>query len=99
MNILFKNLVAALLAGILMGGVLGVAEFLSESGDLKKGDEILITGPTTGVLELKVHEIQVDHASVERVEKGTRFSIPVPAMIRRSDKLYKIVEASEIKKQ
>ncbi|MFC2080621.1 peptidase U32 family protein [Bacteroidota bacterium] len=78
---------------------LGVAEFLVETGQLELGDEILITGPTTGVIEMKIDEMQVDYNKVDRVEKGDNFSIVTPDIIRRSDKLYKIVDASEIKKQ
>ncbi len=78
---------------------LGVAEFLVEAGNIEKGDEILITGPTTGVMELKVDEMQVDYKVVVRVEKGEHFSIATPDVIRRSDKLYKIVNVSEIRKQ
>jgi putative protease len=74
---------------------LGVAEFLVESNEVKVGDEILVTGPTTGVMELKVSEIQVERENVETAVKGEHFSIPVPGIIRRSDKLYKLVEASE----
>ena len=74
---------------------LGVAEFLVESDEVKVGDEILVTGPTTGVMELKVSEIQVERENVETAVKGEHFSIPVPGIIRRSDKLYKLVEASK----
>lgn len=70
---------------------LGVAEFLLEAGDLNRGDEILITGPTTGVMELTIDEMQVDHKRVDSVKKGENFSIPVPDVIRRSDKLYRVV--------
>jgi putative protease len=74
---------------------LGVAEFLVESGEINIGDEILVTGPTTGVMELKVSEIQVERNQVDIAEKGDHFSIPVPGIIRRSDKLYKLVDAIE----
>ena len=77
---------------------LGVAEFLMEAGHLEKGDEILITGPTTGVLERTIDEMQVDHKKVDRVEKGEHFSIAIPDVIRRSDKLYKLMDASELRK-
>jgi putative protease len=70
---------------------IGVAEFVLETKSLKVGDEILITGPTTGVVEMKVPEIRVDLTSVEEAKKGERFSIPVKEKIRRSDKLYKWV--------
>ncbi len=78
---------------------LGVAEFLVEAGYIEKGDKILITGPTTGVIEMKVGEMQTDNKKVERVEKGEHFSIAIPDVIRRSDKLYKVMDVSEIKKQ
>lgn len=74
---------------------LKVAEFLNETGLLKVGDEIVISGPTTGIIETKVAEIRVDMASVPETKKGERFSIPVEHAVRRSDKLYKIIEVSE----
>jgi putative protease len=72
---------------------IGVAEFLLETNSLRTGDHILIIGPTTGVIESTVEEIRVDHKNVNEAVKGDRFSIPVPEIIRRSDKLFKIVEA------
>ena len=74
---------------------LKVAEFLVETNSLSVGDEIIITGPTTGVLELRVSEIRVDLKSVETASKGERFSISIDHHIRRSDKLYKIVPVQE----
>lgn len=71
-----------------------VAEFLLESQELKVGDQILITGPTTGVIETTVKEIRVNLKSVEKAVKGDSFSISMDTMIRRSDKLYKIVEVT-----
>ncbi|PKQ63459.1 collagenase [Labilibaculum filiforme] len=71
-----------------------VAEFLLESQELKVGDHILITGPTTGVVETTIKEIRVDLKSVEKAVKGDSFSISLDTMIRRSDKLYKIVEVT-----
>jgi putative protease len=71
---------------------LGVAEFKMESHDLEVGDEILITGPTTGVVQMNVPEIRVDLQPVEKTVKGQKFSIPVPEKVRRADKLYKLVE-------
>ena len=71
---------------------LGVAEFQLESFDLKVGDEILVTGPTTGVIEAVVSEIRLDDKSVEMAKKGDRISIPLPQKVRASDSLYKIVK-------
>ena len=68
---------------------LGVAEFYVETGALKKGDELLIVGPTTGVLSVAADDMRVDGQEVDEVEKGTYFSIAVPEKVRRADKLYK----------
>ncbi|MBP3350607.1 MAG: U32 family peptidase [Bacteroidaceae bacterium] len=70
---------------------LGVAEFLLESGELSVGEEILVTGPTTGALFVVVEEIRVALKSVDKVTKGQHFSIKLDKKIRPSDKLYKWV--------
>ena len=67
---------------------LGVAEFHMESGELHRGDTILIIGPTTGVLELELEEMRLDSGPVDTVVKGDNFSIAVPVKIRQSDRLY-----------
>lgn len=72
---------------------LGVAEFLLESNSLQVGDEILVTGPTTGALEAVVEEIRVELKTVEKAFKGQHISIPLSEKIRPSDKLYKVVAA------
>lgn len=70
-----------------------VGEFKIESHTLKKGDKLLITGPTTGVIELDAKEVRVDNKVVEIAEKGMLCTLPIEDKIRPSDKLYKIVEA------
>ncbi|MDE6693617.1 MAG: U32 family peptidase, partial [Muribaculaceae bacterium] len=77
--------------GIKTFSKLGVAEFFMESGELSVGDEVVITGPTTGALILKVEEIQVDCHPVTTARKGDSFSIKVPSKIRPSDRMYKWV--------
>ncbi len=67
---------------------IGVAEFLVENGTVKVGDEVVITGPTTGALILTVDELRVDLKAVPQAEKGQSFSMKVPAKIRPSDRLY-----------
>ncbi len=78
---------------------IGVAEFLMESGVLNVGDEIVITGPTTGAIIMTVDEIRVDLKPVERAVKGDRFSIKVDKKIRPSDKLYRWELTEELKKR
>lgn len=76
-----------------------VAEFKLDTGSLKVGDEIIITGPTTGVVQTKVKEIRVDLKPVEEAVKGERISIQIDDKIRRADKLFKLVDASEVKER
>ena len=78
---------------------LKVAEFKLETGPLKVGDEIYISGPTTGLIKTIVEEIQLDKHPVEEAPKGSYISIPMDTKIRKSDKLYKIVDAAEVKSQ
>lgn len=78
---------------------LSVSEIKLENGDLEKGDTILITGPTTGVVEYIVDEIRVDLKVSEKALKGELCSIKTPDFLRRSDKVYKWVDASTIKTQ
>lgn len=72
---------------------LKVAEVLVETKSIEVGDEIRIIGPTTGVIEDTVDEIRVDLKSTGKAMKGDVCSIPFDQFLRRSDKLYKIVDA------
>lgn len=68
---------------------LGVGEFLLEAGELAVGDEVVITGPTTGALILTVDELHGDNGPVSRAVKGDSIAIRVPAKIRPADRLYR----------
>ena len=76
---------------------LGVAEFEMESGVLQVGDEILITGPTTGALMQTIDEIRVALKPVQKTVKGERFSIRTDTKIRPSDRLYKMEKVQQEK--
>lgn len=67
---------------------IGVAEFYMETGELHPGDEVVITGPTTGAMILTLDEIRVNLKPVDVAVKGQSFSIAVPGKVRPSDKLY-----------
>jgi putative protease len=69
---------------------LSVAEILIETGELSAGDDLLVTGPSTGVVEFVAGEIRVDLKSCVKSIKGEYCSVPVPegVKIRRSDKVY-----------
>lgn len=67
---------------------LGVAEFKMESGEIHTGDELVITGPTTGAVIFTAGELRLDSGPVEVVRKGQVFSVAVPEKVRLSDRLY-----------
>jgi len=70
---------------------IGVAEVKIETHDLGVGDEIKIIGETTGVYEAVVDEVRLDLDPVKKVVKGDICSIKVTDLVRRGDKLYKVV--------
>ena len=57
---------------------IGVAEVLVESGAIRVGDEALIIGPTTGVLEFRVEDLRVEMKAADAAEKGVYCSVAVP---------------------
>ncbi len=78
---------------------IGIGEFQMEAGSLRVGDEVVITGPTTGALILNIEELRVDLKPVEEVKKGDRFSMPVPSKVRASDRLYRWSQPEDVKRQ
>jgi len=70
---------------------LEVAEFEAVS-TINEGDELIVTGPTTGILHLTAHDMYVDFKLVQQVHKGEHFSIKIPNKIRPSDSLFKMIE-------
>lgn len=71
---------------------LNVAEIRIEAQSLNVGDSVQINGTSTGVYEGNVDEIRVELKSVQTANKGELCSIPVTSLVRRNDKLYKLIE-------
>ena len=74
---------------------MGVAEILVETQSISVGDEILITGETTGAYESIITEIRVNLQIVQEAKKGDAFSMITSELVRRNDKVFKIVEAKK----
>ena len=70
-----------------------VAHFKIESQSVKVGDEILITGPTTGVIETTLPQFRIDDQAAEQASRGADITFELNQVIRPSDKIYKVVEA------
>ncbi len=72
---------------------ISVAEILVESASLNEGDSLLFMGETTGVKEMTAKDIVLHEQVVKQVTKGTYCSMKVDEVLRRGDKLYKMVPA------
>ncbi len=73
---------------------ISVAEFALEAvAELNEGDELLITGETTGAYELVAHNLH-DEAGKATVcvKKGTLFAVKTDRAVRRNDKLFVLRE-------
>ncbi len=71
---------------------LGVAELQMQTYNLNVGDQINIIGPTTGVYEDVITELRVDLQKVEQALKGQAVSFSTKEIVRRGDKVYKLIE-------
>ena len=74
---------------------LSVAEVAIEAAEISVGDQLLITGPTTGVMYISAEEIRYDLKPVETARQGWRVSIPVTGKVRPNDKLFKLIKTEE----
>lgn len=63
---------------------IGVAEFLIEATEIKVGDKLLITGPTTGAVYVNLEEARVDLKPVDVVKKGYTFPLRFPKRFART---------------
>lgn len=69
---------------------IGIGEFKIESQSLEVGDEIMISGPTTGIIQTEIKEMRINDVKKEIAKRGETISIPINQKIRASDKLYKM---------
>lgn len=73
---------------------IGIAEVDLREGGISIGDEILITGTTTGAHSQTVGNIRFEEKDVLSVSKGSVVSIPVSRKVRRNDDIF-ILKNSE----
>ena len=69
----------------------GAAEIWVRNSEFSVGDELMIQGPTTGILKVPVESIQIEHASLPRAQRGQRVAVGVPAAVRAKDRVYLVV--------
>ncbi|HJN58575.1 MAG TPA: U32 family peptidase [Dehalococcoidia bacterium] len=71
-----------------------IGEFHLETGEINEGDEIIITGPTTGVIQTTVGSIFVNEKKTDSAVKGQEVTIPIENKIRANDKLFKVIDVA-----
>ena len=69
---------------------LSVGEIAVQASTFKKGDKLLITGPTTGAMYLHATEIHDDNGPIDEAVQHTYVSVPVPGKVRPNDKVFRI---------
>lgn len=69
----------------------GVGQFTIEQGELKAGDKIVISGPTTGEQQLTVENMRVNGNEGAVATAGDKVTFNLPFRIRLSDKLYRVL--------
>ena len=73
---------------------IGVAEIAVESVPIHRGDRLMVTGATTGVVEFDAADLRVNLEAADIAEKGVRCSVAVDPSIcpdgrlRRGDKVF-----------
>lgn len=76
---------------------ISVAEFMLEAiPSIEEGDELLVTGETTGAYELVAHDLhdEIGEKALS-VPQGKLFALHTDRVVRRGDKLFKMLRSEE----
>jgi len=72
----------------------GAVEIWVRDIEFAKGDELMIQGPTTGLVRFKVEDIQIERASRDRANRGERVAVPLREFVRRRDRVFLVTQSS-----
>lgn len=72
-----------------------VGEFIVETGSVKQGDTLLVTGPQVGMAREKMEILTVNGIITHKAEKGDCITFPFETRVTKQDKLYKIIPAAD----
>ncbi|QYY36130.1 U32 family peptidase [Ruficoccus sp. ZRK36] len=70
----------------------GVAHVRVENQGLKAGAEVMVLGPTTGVVAFSCPEMRLEERVLTEAQPGEEITLPVPDKVRRNDTVYIRVE-------
>ncbi len=73
---------------------IGVMEFQLLQQEFSSGAEMLVEGPTTGVVELDAVELRAGGSIVDVARKGDLVTVAVPRKVRRNDKVFWLEDVS-----
>jgi putative protease len=65
-----------------------VAYIKLETGEIKNNDDIMIIGPTSGVVNLKIDKIRIEEDNVDKAVKGDKITFPCSDLVRHNDSVY-----------
>jgi putative protease len=68
----------------------GAVEIRVCDTEFSLGDELLIQGPTTGVVRVPVTSIQIEHAPVPRACRGQAVAVSLASPVRTGDTVYRV---------
>jgi putative protease len=68
----------------------GAAEVQVRNVPFALGDELLIQGPTTGLVRVQVESIQIEHEAKASAERGERVAVGVPEQVRPRDRVFRV---------
>ena len=66
-----------------------------ETGSIQDSDEVLIIGPTTGVIKMKITGMRNEDSVIEKASKGDTITFPVSKKVRKNDKVYVLKDAHQ----
>ncbi|MBL0356016.1 MAG: U32 family peptidase [Chitinophagaceae bacterium] len=72
---------------------INVGEFIIESGSLKVGDTLMVTGPHCGMVKETIETLWVNGTKDNEAIKGDKVTFPFHTRVTSKDKLYKITAA------
>ena len=73
----------------------GAAEIQVRNAGFTLGDELLIQGPTTGLVRFTVESIQIEHAARPSAQRGERVALGVPEQVRPRDRVFVVTGREE----
>jgi len=72
-----------------------IAYIKLETGKIKIDDEIMIIGPTSGVVNLKLEKILFEEEPLDKAGKGDKITFPCAELVRHNDTVYLITRINQ----